>query len=547
MHVNAVLPSLTAWWSRQRSRIAGIGGGRAAAAAVVLVLAIDVVALASIVAARSEAREAAITELAEQTRSQARAIEALLATLRADLAFLASSSRLAVTFENLDSEEPLSRRWARLDAEGTLLLFAEGHPELVALELTLADGSVVAAVARQGATDGPREDPIAVSRAPASTENTLTLEAPFQAGGRLWAAADPSRLLSTLAPLGPSSGLRLRASQTEPNSETRILEPVDTRGWLPEGPLFLERAAPDGPLLAAVERLAERWRTIVLLNLAVLSLGLPLAVLAVRAARSAAQLTAERESAEQRREHAEQRRELEERIWQQERLASVGRLASNLAHEINNPLAGMTNHMVLLEGELRNADSPAAQRRLPLLREGLERVRDIVQRALQLANPGRGDRREPVDLVRLTEQTIELVCGADGSSRVRFEVVGERRALTLEGERARLHQLVTNLLVNAVAFGEDRPIDVRLRGDGETISLVVEDRGPGIDPAIAERLFEPFVSGRGSTGLGLAVCLGVARQYGGTIVGGDRDGGGARFTVRLPADGGPAILRREAS
>ena len=85
------------------------------------------------------------------------------------------------------------------------------------------------------------------------------------------------------------------------------------------------------------------------------------------------------------------------------------------------------------------------------------------------------------------------------------------------------------------------------RIDAAATSQIVEDRGPGIDPAIAERLFEPFVSGRGSTGLGLAVCQTVAREHGGTIDGASREEGGARFTVRLPVSAGVALTEREAS
>ncbi|MDX1382768.1 MAG: HAMP domain-containing sensor histidine kinase [Thermoanaerobaculia bacterium] len=521
-----------------------LGGGRAAAAAVLLVLAIDVLALASIVAARGEARAAAVAELAQQTRSQARAVEALLATLRADLAFLASSS-LADSFERLGSEDPLSRRWARLDSEGTLLLFAEGHPALVALELSRADGSVAAAVTRLEGSDGGVSDPVAVVSAPPAPDDLLTLTVGFPGGGTLWAAADPARLLAAVVPSEttgetPQSVLS-RAPLVADQDETRVRESIDVRGWQPEGPLVLERAAPDGPLLAAVERLTARWRTVVLLNLVVISLGLPLAVLAARAARSAARLAAERE-------HVERRRELEERLWRQERLATVGRLASNLAHEINNPLAGMTNHVALLEDELRSSDPAAAERRLVLVREGMERVRDIVQRTLRLASSG-GGRDEPVDLVRVVEETVALICAGDSPSRVvRVHVGDDRGQLVVKGERGMLGQLLTNLLVNALDFGAGKPVDVHLRSESGAVTVVVEDRGPGIDPELYDRLFEPFVSGRGSTGLGLSVCLGIVREHGGTIVAANRAGGGARFTVRLPREGVATRLReREAS
>jgi signal transduction histidine kinase len=98
-----------------------------------------------------------------------------------------------------------------------------------------------------------------------------------------------------------------------------------------------------------------------------------------------------------------------------------------------------------------------------------------------------------------------------------------------------LGQLLTNLILNAVELSGGQPVDVLVSRDGDELVVAVEDRGPGIDPEIADRLFEPFVSGRGSTGLGLAVSLGIAREHGGTIAGRNRAEGGARFEVRLPA------------
>jgi signal transduction histidine kinase len=80
--------------------------------------------------------------------------------------------------------------------------------------------------------------------------------------------------------------------------------------------------------------------------------------------------------------------------------------------------------------------------------------------------------------------------------------------------------------------------------EGDRATIEVRDRGPGLDPDIVPRLFEPFVSSRGSTGLGLAVCDGIVREHGGTIAGHNRPGGGASFVVTLPL--APAAAR-EAS
>jgi len=503
-----------------------LGGGRAAAVAIVLVVAIDALALVSIVTARREAETAARAELGRRTAAQARAIEALLATLRADLAFLATSPRLAVSQERLAADDPLSRRWARLEAEGTLLLFAEGHPPLVILELSSPDGQRLATVTRLDVPGDLEADPLLTTSAPAPPERALSLSVPVEGVGEIRGVVDPERILATVLPEGAAAeGLRIVSGLASDEGADAARETIDTRGWLTAAPLALARSPDDGALLAAVGRLASRWRLTVLLNVVVISLGLPLGILAVRSARRGARLAAQRD-------HAEDRRELERRLWHQERLATVGRMASGIAHEINNPLAGLANHLTLLGEDLVAEDVDSARSRVPRLAQGVERIRSIVQRALGLANPG-GGHHEPVDLAEVVEETLALVAG-DEPTNLRLRVEAAAGELVVAGERAMLGQLVTNLVLNALGFADGQPVDVVLARDGDACVLAVEDRGPGIDPSVAERLFEPFVSSRGSTGLGLAVCLGIVNEHGGSIVGENRSGGGARFEVRLP-------------
>jgi signal transduction histidine kinase len=108
-----------------------------------------------------------------------------------------------------------------------------------------------------------------------------------------------------------------------------------------------------------------------------------------------------------------------------------------------------------------------------------------------------------------------------------------------------LGQLTLNLLLNALqAEPADGPVEVAAREDAGTIVLEVRDRGPGVAPAVRDHLFEPFTSTRGSSGLGLAVCKGIVDDHGGTIAVGDREGGGAVFTVRLPraTTAAPALI-----
>ncbi len=128
------------------------------------------------------------------------------------------------------------------------------------------------------------------------------------------------------------------------------------------------------------------------------------------------------------------------------------------------------------------------------------------------------------------------MCIRDSFQRVTLEVVAPPNPLWVEGNRTTLGQLFLNLLLNAC---EVQPaggsVEVRVERREDQAWVAVADRGPGLDGAIREHLFEPFFSGHDSSGLGLAVCHGIVRDHGGTIQGSHRpDGHGALFEVALP-------------
>jgi signal transduction histidine kinase len=254
-------------------------------------------------------------------------------------------------------------------------------------------------------------------------------------------------------------------------------------------------------------------------------LTLGLGLLALRSERQSARLAAAREV-------EEQQRALERQVWHAERLASVGRLASGLAHEINNPLAGMTTWLDLLEEDLETGAADRARATGGKLRIGLERIRDIVSSTLTFADPGRGEAAD-VDLRAVVEDTASFVDTLMPS--VTIETALGADPVVVRGDRPALGQLVLNLLVNAAEVQQrSGRIRVELSTSPKLAYVLVEDDGPGIAPEVLATMFEPFVSGRGSTGLGLSVCFGIVTAHGGTIHGENRGERGARFVVELP-------------
>ena len=219
----------------------------------------------------------------------------------------------------------------------------------------------------------------------------------------------------------------------------------------------------------------------------------------------------------------------QEELVRSEKLAGIGRLAAGVAHEMNNPLAVILGYARLL----RRRTSGDVAEDLTVIEEEAERARDIVEGLLDLSRP-LPPSREAVDLRATCDEVVSRLREAGVLGEVRVSVEGEG---SVEGHGDKLRQVVQNLVRNGVeAAGAGGEVHVRVTGTGASAEVVVEDTGPGLDPAAAARLFEPFFTTKDrGTGLGLAVSRAIARAHGGDVMAGARSGGGATFTLRVPS------------
>jgi signal transduction histidine kinase len=228
----------------------------------------------------------------------------------------------------------------------------------------------------------------------------------------------------------------------------------------------------------------------------------------------------------------------QDRLVRSERLASVGRLAAGLAHEIGNPLAALIGLQDLL---LAGGLDPVEERDfLQRMRRETERIHGILRDLLQFARPGREG--EPLesrgDLRAAVEDTAALVQPQKAMKDIALELELDPALPQVLLGREQLVQVLLNLILNAADACESKGrVTVRARRTSNGARLEVEDDGPGVADAVRDRLFEPFVTtkevGKG-TGLGLAVCRGLVEAAGGSIA---LDGSckkGARFVVELP-------------
>jgi two-component system NtrC family sensor kinase len=244
--------------------------------------------------------------------------------------------------------------------------------------------------------------------------------------------------------------------------------------------------------------------------------------------------------------------QMQAQLVRSERMASVGRLAAGLAHEIGNPIAALLGMQdLLLDGDLTaEAQRDFVQR----MRRETERIHTVVRDLLDFARPEEssdagGAIAEPADVRSAIDDVTALVRMQTAFRDIRIEVdVGGAPRVVLAAPR--LTQVLLNLVLNATAalVSAKRPlgrVTVRARAGTGHVRIEVEDDGPGVAPQVRDRLFEPFVTtkeiGEG-TGLGLAVCRGVVESAGGEIALDATYTGGARFYVVLPAAGSASPL-----
>jgi len=230
---------------------------------------------------------------------------------------------------------------------------------------------------------------------------------------------------------------------------------------------------------------------------------------------------------------------LEAELAHSERLASIGRLAAGIAHEIGNPVTGIACLAQNLESE---SDDAWVRESSGQILEQTRRIGDIVQSLVSFSHTGG---HEPamfttVNLHECVEEAVRLV----RLSRAAKQVVVENRcppALDVEGDRTRLVQVFLNLLSNACdASRPGARVELSAERRATQVEVLVHDHGEGIPEALRDRVFEPFVTtkapGRG-TGLGLPLVYGIVEDHGGSLALESEPGRGTRVRITLPVRG----------
>ncbi|MHC4457150.1 MAG: sensor histidine kinase [Planctomycetota bacterium] len=235
------------------------------------------------------------------------------------------------------------------------------------------------------------------------------------------------------------------------------------------------------------------------------------------------------------------RRDYEQKLLTTERLASVGELASEVAHEINNPLDGLieiTRHLA------KNADNPQKVRKyMPLIKEGLERIEKTGHQLLDFSRSDDTDFKEVFNLCKVINNTVALLDSSMRKRNITVEISCKEECHAI-GNAVSVGQTVMNLLLNAAdaLSPQGGKIDLEISSNNSNVFVAVTDNGPGISEQVSKKIFEAFFSTKtseGGTGLGLAVSRSLIQKCGGELFLAERkvQGGGAKFVIKL-IDGG---------
>ncbi len=228
-------------------------------------------------------------------------------------------------------------------------------------------------------------------------------------------------------------------------------------------------------------------------------------------------------------------RETQQQLLQSEKLAAMGKLTSQIAHELNNPLYGIMNTLELLKTEI-----PPENKRRKLLDMSLSetvRLADMLRKMLSFSKPDQEERAD-VDMNIIIEELMILHEKQLREHDIRLESELAPDLPKISASKNQMRQVLLNMITNARdAMPEGGTLTFKTRFDEEWVYIDVEDTGLGIKEENIGRVFESFFTTKDSVkgvGLGLSVCYGLIKDHGGDITVKSQVGCGTTFTIKLP-------------
>jgi len=229
-------------------------------------------------------------------------------------------------------------------------------------------------------------------------------------------------------------------------------------------------------------------------------------------------------------------RETQEKLLQSEKLAAMGKLTSQIAHELNNPLYGIMNTLELLKSEI-----PVESKRRRILEMALsetERLTELLRKMLSFSKPD-DEEKQPTSMNTILDEILLLVSKQLQEHGIRVSASFAEDLPLVSASRNQLRQVFLNLIANARdAMPDGGALTVRTTSEGGSVQIEITDTGVGIREENLNRIFEAFFTTKDTVkdvGLGLSLCYGFVKEHGGTIRVESRPGEGTTFLITLPS------------
>ncbi len=232
-------------------------------------------------------------------------------------------------------------------------------------------------------------------------------------------------------------------------------------------------------------------------------------------------------------------RDTQEQLLQSEKLAAMGRLTSQIAHELNNPLYGIMNTLELLKTEI-----PADNKRRKILEMALSeimRLSDLLRKMLSFSKPDQ-EERHPVDINPVIDEILLLHEKQLKENDINIAATYAKELGLINASKNQLRQVFLNMVANARdAMPNGGTLSVATSGDNDNVFVEITDTGTGIREEHLDKIFDSFFTTKGEVkgvGLGLSVCYGFIEDHGGDIEVKSQVGEGTTFTISLPVHTG---------
>lgn len=229
-------------------------------------------------------------------------------------------------------------------------------------------------------------------------------------------------------------------------------------------------------------------------------------------------------------------RSTQEQLLQSEKLAAMGRLVSQIAHELNNPLYGIMNTLELLKTEI----SPESKRRkiLEMALSETTRLSEMLHKMLSFSKPDQ-ELKRLVDINTILEEVLLLHEKQLRENSIRLSVALEDGLSGVHASKNQLRQVFLNMFSNAMdAMPDGGTLTVTTQSEADNVHVKISDTGVGIEEENLSKIFDAFYTTKSSVkgvGLGLSVCFGFIKEHGGDIKVESEPGAGTVFTIILPA------------